>query len=335
MELGFRLQRFVYRRYRAAKQFFIHRRPDVFSRLFFWLLSIATKMMHRKLTKFDKVENGIWKAVYFHRFGTDPLYALQTAHPIAEDSADHVWPKGAAFANSTNRNFNLKMYDYFSNRSDLKIMDLGCAGGGLVRSVLEDGFEAVGLEGSDFSRKLRSAEWDTCPHHLMTCDITDDFRLSRADGGGIKFHCITAWEVLEHIPTPKIEKLIENIEAHLAPDGIFVASVDITPDGNPVIGATYHLTMQPKSWWLEQFAKKGFKEVERNPFTTRDYVRGHGMGLTDWDPADGEGFHIVVERANKSAPAKRATAAKRASATKKSTSSKSTPRTRKSTAKAD
>jgi hypothetical protein len=32
-------------------------------------------------------------------------------------------------------------------------------------------------------------------------------------------------------------------------------------------------------------------------FTTRDYVRGHGMGLTDWDPADGEGFHLVLRRA--------------------------------------
>ena len=31
-------------------------------------------------------------------------------------------------------------------------------------------------------------------------------------------------------------------------------------------------------------------------FTTRDYVRGHGMGLTDWDPADGEGFHLVLKR---------------------------------------
>ena len=33
-------------------------------------------------------------------------------------------------------------------------------------------------------------------------------------------------------------------------------------------------------------------------FTTRDYVRGHGMGLTDWDPADGEGFHVVLRRAS-------------------------------------
>jgi len=65
---------------------------------------------------------------------------------------------------------------------------------------------------------------------------------------------------LERIPTDRIAKLIENIAAHLAPDGIFVASVDIMPDCNPVLGATYHLTLQPKNWWLEQSAAECFRE---------------------------------------------------------------------------
>jgi 2-polyprenyl-3-methyl-5-hydroxy-6-metoxy-1,4-benzoquinol methylase len=297
MDLMHRMRRYAYRRFRTAKQFFIRRPPDFLSRLFFWLLGhAATLTSRRKLTKLDKVENGIWKAVYFQRFGTEPLFSLTTARPVAKDSADHVWPRGAKYDNSINRNFNLKLYSYFQNRADLRVMDLGCSGGGFVRSILTDGFGAVGLEGSDFSRKLRSGEWDTCPHHLFTCDITDDFRLRQSDGSAIQFHCVTAWEVLEHIPMDRIPKLIENIAAHLAPDGIFVASVDMMPDGNPVLGATYHLTLQPKAWWLEQFAVKGFREIALNPFNTRDYVRGNGIGLTDWDPADGEGFHLVLQK---------------------------------------
>jgi 2-polyprenyl-3-methyl-5-hydroxy-6-metoxy-1,4-benzoquinol methylase len=302
MGLGIRLRRFMYRRFRAAKQFFIHRPPDFLSRLFFWLLAQASTLTsRRKLTKLDKVENGIWKAVYFHRFGTEPLFSLTTERPVAKDSADHVWPRGAKYDNSSNRNFNLKLYSYFKNRPDLRVMDLGCSGGGFVRSILGDGYCAVGLEGSDFSRKLRAGEWDTCPHHLLTCDITDDFRLRRSNGSAIQFHCVTAWEVLEHISTDRIPKLIENISAHLAEDGIVVASVDMMPDANPVLGATYHLTLQPKAWWLNQFTAKGFREIELNPFNTRDYVRGNGIGLTDWDPADGEGFHLVLQK--KSTPA--------------------------------
>jgi hypothetical protein len=42
--------------------------------------------------------------------------------------------------------------------------------------------------------------------------------------------------------------------------------------------------------------KAGLIEVQKHLFTTRDYVRGHGMGLADWDPADGEGFHLVLKR---------------------------------------
>jgi hypothetical protein len=71
-----------------------------------------------------------------------------------------------------------------------------------------------------------------------------------------------------------------------------VASVDTAPDGNPILGAIYHTTLRPKSWWLEKFAEFGLSEAKNHPFATRDYVRGHGMGLIDWDPEDGEGFHL-------------------------------------------
>jgi 2-polyprenyl-3-methyl-5-hydroxy-6-metoxy-1,4-benzoquinol methylase len=268
-----------------------------FTRFFYWLRQRLQGLNStRKLTRLDKVENTLWKSIYFQRFGTDPLYVLETEHPVAIDSADHKWPRGTIFDSNTNRNFNLKLYAHMACRSDLRLMDLGCAGGGLVRSILADGYTGVGVEGSDASKKLRSGEWDTCPHHLFTADITSRFQLWTKAGEPVQFHCITAWEVLEHIPADRLPGLIDNIERHLASDGIFVASVDTLPDGNPVVGATYHVTLRPKEWWLEQFGKAGLVEATCHPFTTRDYVRGHGMGLADWDPADGYGFHLVLQR---------------------------------------
>ena len=291
--------RFFFRRYKAAREFFSERKPDAFTRTFFWLrYRLQALTSSRKLTRIDRLERTIWKAIYFQRFGTEPLYDAETARPVATDSSDHKWPRGTAFDNSTNRQFNLKLYAFFQFRSDLRVLDLGCSGGGFVKSFLEDGYLGIGLEGSDWSKKLRSGEWDTCPHHLLTCDITSRFELRERGGNAMSFHCITAWEVLEHIPADKLPALIDNVARHLAPDGIFVASVDTAPDSNPVTGAVYHVTLQPKAWWLEQFAKSGLVECSHHPFTTRDYVRGHGMGLTDWDPADGEGFHLVLRRAS-------------------------------------
>jgi 2-polyprenyl-3-methyl-5-hydroxy-6-metoxy-1,4-benzoquinol methylase len=250
----------------------------------------------RKLSKLDVVERKIWKAIYFHRFGTEPLYKIETDRPVAVESSDHKWPKGTASDNSRNPNFNLKVYSIFKHRPDLRLMDLGCSGGGLIKSFLEDGYTAVGIEGSDWSRKLRSGEWDTCPHHLLTSDITSDFQVRTHQNEPVQFHCITAWEVLEHIPEEKLPILIENVSRHLAPDGIFVASVDTMPDNNPITGAVYHVTLKPKDWWLKQFERAGLVELEGHLFETTDYVRGHGMGLNDWDPADGEGFHLVLRR---------------------------------------
>ena len=296
--MGHHAKRFFYRRYKTARRFFSTRPPDRFSRMFYWarerLLTLTTA---RKLSRLDLLERTIWKAIYFQRFGTAAIYSIETDQPVAVESADHKWPYGTIFNNSTNRNFNLKLYDHFKNRTDIRVLDLGCSGGAFVKSILEDGFTAIGVEGSDWSRKLRSGEWDTCPHHLLTSDITNWFQIRTSAGEPMTFHCITAWEVLEHIPTPMLPALIDNIIRHLVPEGIFAASVDTAADSNPVTGAVYHATLQPRTWWLEQFRKFGFVEVERHLFTTRDYVRGHGMGLTDWDPADGEGFHVVLRRA--------------------------------------
>ena len=291
--------RFLFRRYKAAREFFSNRKPDIWTRAFFWFryrLQVLTTS--RKLTRLDRLERAIWKAIYFQRYGTQPLYAVETDQPVATESPDHKWPRGTAFDNSTNRNFNLKLYAFFNFRPELRVMDLGCSGGAFVKSFLEDGHTAVGLEGSDWSKKLRSGEWDTCPHHLLTCDITSSFQVKDRSGGPMTFQCVTAWEVLEHIPADKLPALIDNISRHLADDGIFAASVDTAPDANPITGAVYHATLQPKSWWLEQFAKAGLVECENHIFTTRDYVRGHGMGLTDWDPADGEAFHLVLRHRN-------------------------------------
>jgi SAM-dependent methyltransferase len=298
MTIRHRLTRLLYRRYRALRKFFSTRPPDVFSRVFYWLRSRLQRLISaRNRTGSTAGEDRIWKAVYFHRFGIDPLFFLETQNPIATASADHQWPRGTASDYSRNRNFNLKLYHRFNDRPDLRVLDLGCAGGGFVKSILEDGYTAIGIDGSDFSRKLRSGAWDTCPHHLFTCDITAAFKLRGRAGDPVQFHCITAWEVLEHIPAEKLPGLLDNIARHLSPDGIFVASVDTVPDADPTIGAIYHVTLQHKPWWLQQFAKFGLVECTDHPFMARDYVRGHGMGLEDWDPADGEGFHLVLTRA--------------------------------------
>lgn len=294
MGIKHKLERGLYRTYRAVKRFYLETPSAPLRGLFFQALrGMNRNLSHKHTSPVDSAAKAAWKACYFTRFPRSN-FVLQSGNVVAIGSADHKWPRGAIHDSSVNRRFNLKVYDYFARKPTLSLLDLGCAGGGLVKSFLEDGYTAIGLEGSSAPQKLRLAEWDTIPHHLFTCDITEPFGIQSADGKPVKFDVITAWEVLEHIPEAKIPALVRNISDHLNPGGLFIGSVDQAPDGDPTVGAVYHVTSKPKPWWLDQFAGAGLTEASDHPFTIRDFVRGHGRGLKDWDARDGEGFHLVM-----------------------------------------
>lgn len=292
------IDRKIYHGYRFASARALARPTSGLSIIFAALRASADRLLSaRRVTPLQQELNRLWKAIYFARYGACSPYRLLADRPVAAASADHRWPRGSLYNNSTNRRFNLKLYDYFQRKSDLRVLDIGCAGGGFVRSILEDGYEAIGIEGSDVSQRLRSGEWDTIPHHLFTADAITPFSFTDREMVPLRFDCITAWEVLEHIPEDRIAGFLSNVVSNLLPDGIFVASVAVFPDGDPVTGAIYHLTVRDQPWWLARFHEAGLVPSDSHLFETRDYVRGHGVGLQDWDPADGYGFHIVAVKA--------------------------------------
>ena len=303
MNFRHKMTRALYRRYRACARYFLDRPGTPLTFLFFRLVRVANRLTsHRRLTPSQIEANRIWKAIYFTRYGTTPPYRLEADCPIAVASADHRWPRGTILNSSVNRRFNLKLYDYFRRKPDLRTLDIGCAGGGFVKSLLEDGYEAVGIEGSDISQRLRSGEWDTIPYHLFTADAAAPFSFVDRSGQAVFFDCVTAWEVLEHIPEGSLGVLLVNIAANLAPDGIFVGSIALFPDGDPLTGAVYHVTLHEPAWWLERFRAAGLEPVRDHPFRTEDYVRGHGRGLQDWDPVDGDGVHVVMRKRDDARP---------------------------------
>jgi SAM-dependent methyltransferase len=291
-----RFIRFLYRYYRKLKLHALTHPRSLRARLLFWPLEILRKSLG-KPEKRTMEDGPLRKALYFLQYGLPregPLFRVETDYPLASDSHDYQWPRGAIYDNNRNKNFNLKLYHFFNHKPDLKLLDLGCAGGGFVRSILEDGYTAIGLEGSDQPYKLRLAEWDTIPLHLFPGDITRPFCIKDSRGEEVKFDCITAWEVLEHIPESRLATLFANVVRHLGPGGIFVGSVDSYPDADPFTGAVYHVTLHERPWWEQQFHKAGLVPVKNAPFVTQDYVRGHGKGMRDWDPKDGGGFHFVL-----------------------------------------
>ncbi|HEY1687064.1 MAG TPA: glycosyltransferase [Tepidisphaeraceae bacterium] len=219
-------------------------------------------------------------------------FALECTKPVAADSPDHLVPRGTKNDNSRNRLFNRKVELLLAKRP-LRVLDFGCAGGGFVKDCIDDGHIAVGLEGSDYSKRIARAEWATIPQSLFTCDITSPFALSQR-GSAAQFDLITGWEFMEHIPTPCIEAICANAEKHLAAGGLVIFSIADFPD--EADGVVYHQTVQPKAWWVEKFRSLGFTNHENVVgYFGNDWIRGPYQGS--------RGFHVVLTRSKDNAPA--------------------------------
>src|SRR5438876_1855878 len=141
--------------------------------------------------------------------------SVRREREVAFASPDHLMPWGTRRDNSRNSRFNEKLYKLFAARkTPLKILDMGCSGGGFVKDCIDDGCIAIGLEGSDFSKKFRRAEWRTIPESLFTCDVTGNFDITLETPAGserLLFDVITCWEMIEHLTEEGIEKVAANV----------------------------------------------------------------------------------------------------------------------------
>jgi hypothetical protein len=210
-----------------------------------------------------------------------PGIIIKREKEVAYDSPDYLMPWGTRRDNSRNRRFNEKLYKLFPQDNEfLKILDLGCSGGGFVRDCLNDGCLAVGLEGSDFSKKTRRAEWATIPDFLFTCDITEKFELFKEDKKGVEpilFNVITTWEVIEHISEQNLSKVAENVKQHLHKNGLWIMSV--SPNEEIIGGVRLHQTVHLKPWWISKFQSLGFEHVEAYAqYFNTQYIRGPKYG---------------------------------------------------------
>lgn len=216
---------------------------------------------------------------------------VKAERQVAYLSPDHLVPWGTRRDNSRNKRFNEKLYKLYPQFQEkpIKILDMGCSGGGFVKDCIDDGCLAVGLEGSDFSKKYRRAEWGTIPDFLFTCDITGDFEILLKTNQGeeiIQFEAITTWEVIEHIAEKDLAKVSSNVKKHLTTGGLWILSV--SPNEEVIDGIRLHQTVHDKPWWIAKFKELGFEHLEEyvNYFNTQ-FIRGPKYGAPDT-------FHLIL-----------------------------------------
>lgn len=199
------------------------------------------------------------------------MIAVQTNKPVALDSPDHLFPFGTMRDNSTHVQFNQRLYQIIPV-GGIRLLDLGCAGGGFVKSVLDDGGLAIGIEGSDYSKVRNRAEWATIPNNLFTADLIEPLRIAD-DDKHIVFNVITAWEFLEHISEDGLYGLFDNLADHSAAGTLFLGSISVLTDIE--CGHALHQTVKPRDWWFRRLESEGWKRrMDLEVHFADEWVRG-------------------------------------------------------------
>ena len=159
------------------------------------------------------------------------LITLETNFPAAIDSPDHIAPVGTVNDNTTDIDYINAVKNHFNNKQ-IRVLDLGCAGGQLVSDFIDRGDIAVGLEGSTHARQSGAGKhnWDKYgDKNLFTVDLTKPYQLYE-DGEKMQFDFITSWEVVEHIAEEDLGSFFGYIRNHLKDDGVFCCSVSVVSD---------------------------------------------------------------------------------------------------------
>ena len=227
---------------------------------------------------------------------------LRAERDCAYDSPDHLVPWGTRRNRSTSGTFNEKLWLLYPEMQVVKVLDLGCAGGDFVKSCIDDGNFAVGIEGSTFSRDHKRSAWAIIPDYLFTCDITRPFQLFLQSGSQeqkVKFDIVTSWEVIEHIKEEDLPALAANVHTHLCPGGLWIMSVANWEDVHE--GVRLHQTVKPREWWRDKFISLGFAPLERHrSHFAGQWVRG---GYGHYQRMDNEkSFHFVLTNDAAKAP---------------------------------
>lgn len=227
------------------------------------------------------------------------MVVLVCEKEIAFDSPDSIEPWGTRRDNSRNPQFNTKLYWLFGAadgfKKQLSFLDLGCSDGGFVKDCIDSWHIAVGLEGSDWSKKHQRACWPVISRSLFTCDITRNFDIYEDEKKSKRasFNAVTAWEVMEHIKEEDIAAVAKNVSKHLRKDGLWILSVANCEE--VINGVRLHQTVGPKKWWVEKFSSLGIVHMEGYlKFFNSQYLRGRHETET--------GFHLVLSPSPKDAP---------------------------------
>lgn len=161
------------------------------------------------------------------------------------------------------------------------IMEFGC-GPGYLFHWMNGNVDYIGMDGNpDF---LKSPYIAGHEDRFLMLDLEQPVRVER--DGPVRADAAVTFEVLEHIQEDRVDTLLKSITAHLKPNGF----VFCTASNKHRSTADVHVTVKPRSWWLDKFQAHALYEqpaeemMDVHPFnwrpgSTHAFILRHGIPI--------------------------------------------------------
>ena len=162
---------------------------------------------------------------------------------------------------------------YFGITADARILDFGCAKGYIVHGLRLLGYEAYGVDVSEYAIAEAPKEVNGFIKQIEPFESLNS-----------KFDWILCKDILEHLPYEKIDEQLQILAGstqHL------MAMVPLG-DGSKFYIEAYekdptHIIREDLQWWEDKFFKNGFNitemTYEMGPFKRNWQIHPHGNGL--------------------------------------------------------
>lgn len=118
-----------------------------------------------------------------------------------------------------------------TNRSEVKILDIGCGWGGLLKVLQQEGYPQA--EGFDLSQEQVDTALSLGVRNVTVNTIEDFF----ANAPDASYDVILLFDVLEHFPSEAGVTLMKHIQQALKPGGKVILQV---PNGASLISVNYY-----------------------------------------------------------------------------------------------
>ena len=160
------------------------------------------------------------------------------------------------------------------------VLEWGCGPAHLLRHI--EPLDYIGVEGNPdfirFNQLLKGKE-----RHFLSLDLSKPIRIEN-EAGLIQADVSVCFEVFEHFLVPDVRVLLDSITLHMRPGSLLLA----TASNKHRATKDVHLTVMPREWWLETFAKHGLTE---EPSLSQELMDAH-----PWNFRPGSTWAFVLRK---------------------------------------